>query len=145
MSSSRIWVLLTSTSGHIFMTCGWRIASRFYLLLQICGHPGATAFLLKSVCTAPSPWQFLYLPWTLHWSGIFHFQVIKPLLTPEKTKQNKTLIYRQMDLPSRVGRSDVFFFLEAKMILKTQYFEKKSDIFLQKNFGKIFWLIFKNF
>ena len=116
------------------------------------GTQAPPLFLLKSVCTAPSPWQFLYLPWILHWSGIFQFQVIKPLLRPEKTKQDKTLIYRQTDLPSRVGRSVgwffffFFFFSRSKNDTKnTKILKKKSDIFLQKNFGKIFWLIFKIF
>ena len=53
-----------------------------------------------------------------------------------KTKQKQKMFYGQMDLPSRVCLLGVCLFVCLFVF---------SIFFFQKNFGKIFWLIFKKF
>ena len=57
------------------------------------------------------------------------------------------MFYRQTDLPSRVGRLDIFIIIisGSKNDPKNTKILKKICHFLQKNFGKIFWLTFRNF
>ena len=70
----------------------------------------------------------------------------------KQTKKKRKLFYGRTNLPSTVRWSEHFFFqylfsfLVAKMIhLKTQKSPKKFDVFLKKNFGKVFRVIVKNF
>ena len=75
---------------------------------------------------------------------------VKWVFRPRKKKE--TLFYGRTDLPSKVGRLHDFFFfnliffylLFQKKPPKHENF-KKTLIFLQKNFGKIFRLTFKKF
>ena len=53
------------------------------------------------------------------------------------------MFYGRMALPSRVGRSGFFFFSGSKSDSKNTKISRKIGLFLQKNFVKIFWLIFK--
>ena len=70
-------------------------------------------------------------------------------------KKKKKLFYRQTDLPKRVGWSGVFVFVFVFLVSGSKNDIKNTKIstkkkkktwhFLQKNFGKIFWLFLKYF
>ena len=68
----------------------------------------------------------------------------KPESKATKKKKKNTLVYGRTDLPSRVGRSGLFFskFLVAKIALKTQNFQKKSDFFC-RNFWENIQIYFQ--
>ena len=57
----------------------------------------------------------------------------------------KPLSYGWTDMPNRVGQSGIFLILIFKNDPKNTKIEQKIWHFLLKNFGKIFWLISKNF
>ena len=62
-----------------------------------------------------------------------------------KKQKNKNCFYGRTDLPSRVGRAFFFLISGSKIDPKNTNILKRIWHFLHKNFGKIFWLIFKNF